>query len=188
MINQVINIVREASKLMTSDITIEQKGNDSNFVTSADVNVQHFLEERLLNLIPESTFLGEEEGKQAVSSEYIWVVDPIDGTANFIRGLGASAISVGLVKGCKPYLGVIYEPYKDEMYYAELGKGAFLNGKRQFLLLRGKVDLLKTLCTFERHDFFNMVYPDGVTPIFFTRFIHNAPLFYSRSKPRYRVP
>ena len=68
MINQVINIVREASKLMTSDITIEQKGNDSNFVTSADVNVQHFLEERLLNLIPESTFLGEEEGKQAVSS------------------------------------------------------------------------------------------------------------------------
>ena len=52
MINQVINIVREASKLMTSDITIEQKGNDSNFVTSADVNVQRFLEERLLNLIP----------------------------------------------------------------------------------------------------------------------------------------
>lgn len=133
MINQVINIVREASKLMTSDITIEQKGNDSNFVTSADVNVQHFLEERLLNLIPESTFLGEEEGKQAVSSEYIWVVDPIDGTANFIRGLGASAISVGLVKGGKPYLGVIYEPYKDEMYYAELGKGAFLNGKQIYV-------------------------------------------------------
>ena len=97
------------------------------------VNVQRFLEERLLNLIPESTFLGEEEGKQAVSSEYIWVVDPIDGTANFIRGLGASAISVGLVKGGKPYLGVIYEPYKDEMYYAELGKGAFLNGKQIYV-------------------------------------------------------
>lgn len=130
MINQVIDIVREASKLMTADITIEQKGNDSNFVTSADVNVQRFLEEHLLQLIPGSKFLGEEEGKQAVDSEYIWVVDPIDGTANFIRGLGASAISVGLVKGGKPYLGVIYEPYKDEMYYAKRGKGAFLNGKQ----------------------------------------------------------
>lgn len=130
MINRVINVVKEASKLMTSDITIEQKGNDSNFVTSADVNVQRFLEKHLLELIPESTFLGEEEGKQAVDSEYVWVVDPIDGTANFIRELGASAISVGMIKEGKPYLGVIYEPYKDEMYYAEQGKGAFLNGKR----------------------------------------------------------
>ena len=128
MIHQIIDIVRKASKLLTSDISIEQKGNDSNFVTSADVNVQHFLEEHLLKLIPGSTFLGEEEDKKVVESEYIWVVDPIDGTANFIRGLGASAISVGLVKDGNPYLGVIYEPYKDEMYYAERGRGAYLNG------------------------------------------------------------
>ena len=129
MINKIIEIVKEASKLMTADITIEQKGNDSNYVTSADVNVQHYLEEHLLKLIPGSTFLGEEEGEQVIESEYIWVVDPIDGTSNFIRGLGASAISVGLVKDGKPYLGVIYEPYKEEMYWAERGKGAYLNGK-----------------------------------------------------------
>ena len=128
MINKIIEIVKEASKLMTADITIEQKGNDSNYVTSADVNVQHYLEEHLLNLIPGSTFLGE-EGEQVIESEYIWVVDPIDGTSNFIRGLGASAISVGLVKNGKPHLGVIYEPYKGEMYWAERGKGAYLNGK-----------------------------------------------------------
>lgn len=129
MINQVINIVREASKLMTADITIEQKGNDSNLVTSADVNVQHYLEEYLPKLIPGSTFLGEEEGEQVQESEYIWVVDPIDGTSNFIRGLGASAISVGLVKAGEPYMGVIYLPYRDEMYWAERGQGAFLNGR-----------------------------------------------------------
>ena len=129
MIEQVIDIVRKASKLMTDDIIIEQKGNDSNYVTSADVNVQHYLEEHLPQLLPGSTFLGEEEDEQVVESEFIWVVDPIDGTSNFIRGLGASAISVGLVKDGKPYLGVIYEPYKNEMYYAERGKGAFLNGK-----------------------------------------------------------
>lgn len=129
MINQVINIVKEASKLMKEEITIEQKGNDSNFVTSADVNVQYYLEERLPKLIPGSEFLGEEEEKESITGEYVWVVDPIDGTSNFIRGLGASGISVGLVKNGKPYLGVIYDPYKDEMFYAEHGKGAFVNGK-----------------------------------------------------------
>ena len=130
MINQVIEIVKEASKLMTSDVTITQKGSHSDFVTSADVNVQHYLEEHLLKLLPGSVFLGEEENKQALEGEFIWVVDPIDGTSNFIRDLGASAISVGLVKNGAPYMGVIYQPYRDEMYYAERGKGAYMNGKQ----------------------------------------------------------
>ena len=129
MINRVIDIVKQASRLMADNITIEQKGNDSNFVTSADVNVQHYLQEKLPQLIPESTFLGEEEEPAQINSEYVWVVDPIDGTANFIRGLKVSVISVGLMKENKPYLGVIYDPYKDEIYYAERGKGSFVNGK-----------------------------------------------------------
>lgn len=129
MINQVIDIVKQASRLMADNITIEQKGNDSNYVTSADVNVQHYLQEKLPQLIPGSTFLGEEEETVQINSEYVWVVDPIDGTANFIRGLKASVISVGLMKENKPYLGVIYDSYKDEIYYAERGKGAFVNGK-----------------------------------------------------------
>lgn len=129
MINRVIDIVKQASRLMADNITIEQKGNDSNFVTSADVNVQHCLQEKLPQLIPESTFLGEEEEPAQINSEYVWVVDPIDGTANFIRGLKVSVISVGLMKENKPYLGVIYDPYKDEIYYAERGKGSFVNGK-----------------------------------------------------------
>ena len=130
MITQVINIVRNASELMTSDITIEQKGNESNFVTSADVNVQRYLEEQLVSLIPNSTFLGEESENDVMEGEYMWVVDPIDGTANFIRGLGSSVISVGLVQKGKTLLGVIYDPYKNEMFYAERGKGAFFNGKQ----------------------------------------------------------
>lgn len=128
MITKVIDIVRNASKLMTADITIEQKGNESNYVTSADISVQLYLEEQLFSLIPNSTFLGEESFHGVSEGEYIWVVDPIDGTANFIRNLGSSVISVGLVKRGKPYLGVIYDPYKNEMFYAERGKGAFLNG------------------------------------------------------------
>lgn len=130
MIKQVIEIVRNASKLLTTDITIEQKGNESNYVTSADLNVQQYLEMQLTSLIPNSLFFGEESNRGAMAGEYVWVVDPIDGTANFIRELGSSVISVGLVKKGKSYLGVIYDPYKNEMFYAERGKGTFLNGKQ----------------------------------------------------------
>lgn len=79
------------------NIDIEQKGTESNFVTSADVNVQMFLKERLLALLPGSSFVGEEGDEQFADTEYVWVVDPIDGTSNFIRDLGLSAISVGCI-------------------------------------------------------------------------------------------
>ena len=131
MIEQIKDIVYEASKLMkTNDIDITQKGNDSNYVTTADVNVQMFLKEKLTEVIPDSAFIGEEGDAQSADSEYIWVVDPIDGTSNFIRDIGMSAISVGLLKDKKPYIGVIYQPYRDEMFWAERGKGAYLNDKR----------------------------------------------------------
>ena len=130
MLEKIIDIVRESSELMKEDIVVEQKGNECNYVTSADVNVQKYLEQQLLALLPGSGFIGEEKDEIDVENEYTWVVDPIDGTSNFIRGLGASVISVGLLKHGKPYLGVIYDPYKDELYFAERGKGAYLNGKR----------------------------------------------------------
>ena len=131
MIEKIVEIVREASKLMAKEnIDIEQKGNDSNYVTSADVNVQRYLQDKLLSLIPGSYFVGEESDSAGASGEYVWIVDPIDGTSNFIRDIGISSISVGLVKNGEPYMGVVYQPYRDEMYWAEIGHGAFLNGRR----------------------------------------------------------
>lgn len=131
MLEQITMIVKEASELMKPDhIDIEQKGNDSNYVTSADVNVQKFLKEKLMALMPGSAFVGEEGDEQFALAEYVWVVDPIDGTSNFIRELGLSAISVGLLKDRKPYMGVVYQPYRDEMYAAKVGEGAYMNGKR----------------------------------------------------------
>lgn len=130
MLNKIINIVRHASNLMKQeDIVVEQKGNDSNYVTSADVNVQLFLREKLFELLPGSAFIGE-ESHELRKSEYTWVVDPIDGTSNFIGDIGISAISVALLKNEAPYIGVVYQPYRDEMFWAETGKGAYLNGKR----------------------------------------------------------
>lgn len=130
MIHQIIDIVKEASSLMKHRYTnVEEKDSSSNCVTDADINVQNFLTEKLLSLLPDSTLVGEENETISISDGYTWVIDPIDGTSNFIRDLGLSVISVGLLKNREPYIGVIYFPYRDEMYYAEQGKGAFLNGK-----------------------------------------------------------
>lgn len=127
MIHQITNIVREASLLMDNNTNVKQKGNASNYVTDADINVQNFLTGKLLALLPGSTVVGEENDKHQFTEGYTWVIDPIDGTSNFIRGLGLSVISVGLLKNGIPHIGVIYFPYRDEMYWAETGKGAFMN-------------------------------------------------------------
>lgn len=139
IVEKVTEIVRTAGTLMKPEnMDIMQKGNASNFVTSADIKVQDFLKAELLGLLVGSVFVGEEEEGSAVcladggatNVEYIWVVDPIDGTSNFIRGIGMSAISVGLLHFGKPYAGVIYQPYRDEMFWAVEGQGAYFNGER----------------------------------------------------------
>lgn len=112
------------------NMDIMQKGNNSNYVTSCDIAVEKFLSEKLRELLPGSLVIGEESDDNPSDGELLWVIDPIDGTSNFIRDIGISAISVGLVKKGEPYLGVVYQPYRDEMFYAKTGEGAYLNGER----------------------------------------------------------
>lgn len=131
MIDKVIEIVRDASRLLLDrNFEVHNKGTVSNNVTSIDLSVEAYLKKQLMPLIENCGFIGEESEEKDYNNLYLWVVDPIDGTANFIRDMGCSAISVGLVKGGVPVLGVVYNPYLDEMFYAEKGKGAYLNGKR----------------------------------------------------------
>jgi len=128
---KVINLVREAGKLLLDRrMEVTQKGNNSNFVTSCDIAVEEFLSGKLRELLPGSLIIGEESEDNPTDGELLWVIDPIDGTSNFIRDIGLSVISVGLVKDGEPYLGVVYQPYRNEIFYAETGKGAYLNGER----------------------------------------------------------
>lgn len=130
MIHKIIEIVKDASQIMkATSFEIKQKGNDSNMVTSADIQVQEYLINHLLPLIPGSNVIGEEDATVLTENEYTWIIDPIDGTSNFIRDLGLSVISVGLFKKSQPYIGVIYFPYRNEIFWAEKGNGAFLNGQ-----------------------------------------------------------
>lgn len=130
MLEQVVDIVREAASLMVSDhFTVMQKDGLANLVTSSDLAVQHFLTERLAALLPGCGFLCEEEDFRDLEEEYVWIIDPIDGTANYARGNADCCISVALAHRGALRLGVVYSPRRDELYTAELGKGACCNGR-----------------------------------------------------------
>jgi len=131
MLQQIIDVVKSASALMKyENLEVKVKTVESDFVTSADVAVQEYLQEHLLKVLPGAGFVGEENDTVDANREYTFIVDPIDGTSNFVRELGLSCISVGLLQYGKPYIGVVYNPYRDEVFYAEKGKGAYVNGKR----------------------------------------------------------
>lgn len=132
LLESVKTIVIEASKIaMNKDFDVIAKDGVTNIVTSTDLKVQKFLETELLNLLPGSKFLGEESSAQDTqSAEYCWIVDPIDGTQNYARDLRQSGICVALRHNENVVLGVVYNPFIEELYWAEKGKGAYLNGER----------------------------------------------------------
>ncbi len=135
---KIIQAIREAANIMLSaprgcpEELIHQKGGTFNFVTEYDVAVQRFLEKSFREIVPGAKFLAEEEGedKRVIGEGYTFIIDPIDGTSNFIHGLGESGISVALLKDKETVFGAVYLPFADEMFAAEKGGGAFLNGRQ----------------------------------------------------------
>ena len=119
------NIILHADR---SSETVEEKAGHANFVTSYDKAVQEMLKARLLSILPEAVFVGEEEDVHAQIREgYSFIVDPIDGTTNFIRDMHCSTVSIGLLLDAEPVYAAIYNPYLDELFTAEKGCGAYLN-------------------------------------------------------------
>lgn len=113
------------------DININSKEGNNNIVTNYDLLIQNKLKKELLELLPDAGFIGEEDDiDNDINNEYIFVVDPIDGTTNFARDIKLSSISVALLKNGKPIIGVCYNPYVDELYEAKKDSGAYLNGKQ----------------------------------------------------------
>lgn len=146
MTDKLTDIVREASRLMVAGgFDIMQKDGYANIVTSSDLAVQNFLKQQLSLLLPGSGFLCEEEDRHNLSADYVWIIDPIDGTANYSRGIDQCGISVGLRHGQEMVVGVVFLPRTDEMYVAERGRGAMLNGRPIHVSPRPFADAV--LCT-----------------------------------------
>lgn len=132
MLNKIINIVRSAGEIYksaNSDLSVECKDSSVNLVTKYDKMIQDFLFNELKKVVPDCTFLGEEgEDNKSLTDGYCFIIDPIDGTTNFIKGFQHSAISVALAKDKEIIIGVVFDPDLNNLFYAQKGKGAYLNG------------------------------------------------------------
>jgi myo-inositol-1(or 4)-monophosphatase len=121
-------LIRDFNELEHLQVSKKSLGN---FVSTADHRSENILVQELKKARPGYGFLLEESGViESTDSEYRWIIDPLDGTTNFLHGIPHFAISIGLQRGEDIVAGVIYNPATDDMYWTERGKGAFLNQRR----------------------------------------------------------
>jgi len=136
LLNVMIAAARKAARALKRDfgevekLQVSLKG-PANFVSAADRRAEETLFAELAKARPGYGFLGEEEGhRQGADKTHRWIVDPLDGTTNFLHGIPHFAISIGLERDGGLIAGLVYNPVSDEMFMAERGKGAFLNDTR----------------------------------------------------------
>ena len=108
---------------------IDRKEGHAHFVTNIDREVEEYLQQAQLSLVPGSGVIGEEKENGALSDVPTWIVDPVGGTTNLIHDYRCSAVSIALFENRRPVAGLIWQPYMQEMFYAEAGRGASMNGK-----------------------------------------------------------
>ena len=139
-----VKVCRKAAKILIRDfgeienLQVSLKG-PGNFVTTSDIKVEKILVEELQKARPTYSILSEEIGEINNDESFKWIIDPIDGTSNFLHGIPHFAISIGLEHDKEIICGIIYDPIKDEMFVAEKGNGAYVNNKRMRVSSRSKL-------------------------------------------------
>jgi myo-inositol-1(or 4)-monophosphatase len=135
MLNVAREAALEAGKFLKYNLGkvkhIERKlGQETNLVTEIDKQSEALIIKKIKQHYPSHDILAEESGDHKTHSEYRWIIDPLDGTTNFTHGLPIFCVSIGVELNGSIVAGAIYDPSADEMYTAEKGNGAYLNGKR----------------------------------------------------------
>ncbi|MDC3059054.1 inositol monophosphatase [Candidatus Pelagibacter sp.] len=145
-LNIMIKASEKASKVLIRDFgEIEKlqvsKKSPRDFVTNADLKIEKIIIEELEKARPNYSFISEEKGKKKNKDiDNTWIIDPIDGTVNFLHGIPHFAISIALKSNDEIVSGLIYDPIKDEMFFAEKNNGAFLNNRRMRVSSKNKLD------------------------------------------------
>lgn len=140
MLNTAVKAARKAGAIINrASLDIDRvrisRKDRNDFVTEVDEACERVIIETLSQAYPSHGFLGEESGLTGASasskaSEYVWVIDPLDGTTNFIHGMPVYCVSIGLLHKGQVTQAVVYDPSRDELFVASKGKGAFLNDRR----------------------------------------------------------
>ena len=157
LLNVMIAAARKAARSLKRDfgevenLQVSLKG-PANFVTAADRRAEEILRTELLKARPGYGFLGEEGGRrEGTDKTHTWIVDPLDGTTNFLHGIPHFAISIALERDGTLVAGLIYNPANDEFFTAERGKGAFLNDRRIRVAARKRLADAVVCCALPHH-------------------------------------
>ena len=157
-INVMVKACRKASKVLIRDfgeienLQVSTKG-PGDFVTISDKKVEKILIDELLKARPNYSILSEEVGEIKNDLSFRWIIDPIDGTANFLHGIPHFAISIALEHDKEIICGIVYDPIKDEMFIAEKGNGSYLNNQRIRVSARSKLKDCIIFTGGPRHQF-----------------------------------
>lgn len=133
MKEKLIEIIKEAGEILKEgyfskkDINFKAK---KDLVTKYDVGIENFLKEKFSKNFIDFNIIAEESDNSNIEFKDSIIIDPIDGTTNFVNQVPHTCISVGVYKDKKPFIGIVYNPILDELYEAQIGNGAFLNGER----------------------------------------------------------
>ena len=145
MANIALRAARKAGDFMLramdrpDEFDIETKA-PNDFVSNIDKTAEAIIVDQIRETFPDHGIIGEEYGAQSGTSEYTWIIDPLDGTLNFLQGIPHFAISIGIMKGRHHEHGIIYDPLRGEEFIASRGSGAQLNGKRIRVSTRNKLE------------------------------------------------
>lgn len=130
---KVFNYLQIICELNSTKKTVDTKSSDIDFVTETDQRIEKMLINTLITEFPNHRFIGEESvasgGNCTLTDAPTWIIDPIDGTLNFVHSFPHSCISIALFINSEPQIGIIYNPILEQLFTARKGKGAYLNGK-----------------------------------------------------------
>ena len=174
LINEISSLVKECGKVILSadreKMAIDIKSGVADLVTEYDKKIQEQLQIGLKKILPEAKFIGEEGSSDELSDDgYAFIVDPIDGTTNFVKDYHHSAISVALLKGREVVAGLVYNPYLDEVFHAIKGQGAFLNSKRTSV---SSSPIGKALVLFGSSPYDKQLFPETIKVV--SEYFYNA--------------
>src|ERR1700719_296394 len=157
LINVMVKAARRAGRSLNRDLgevenlQVSMKG-PANFVSLADRRAEEMLHSDLIKARPGYGFIGEEGGiREGDDKTHVWIVDPLDGTTNFLHGIPHFAISIALAREGGIVAGLVYNPATDELYTAERGKGAFMNDRRLRVAARRRLRDAVLACGLPHH-------------------------------------
>lgn len=134
MKEDLVEIIKKAGDYIHShfqtDFKVSSKEGVNNLVTEIDQGAERLIRDFIQKKYPEHAILGEEYGQHnAQNQEYLWIVDPIDGTINYAQGIPLCCVSIGVMKDGEMLFGAVYNPMMKELFFAEKGQGAYLNDR-----------------------------------------------------------